>query len=87
MNRIGGSTDDVDMARQLRKRFPEKSEAIRRLMRTDPGFRELCKDHDACVCALDHWYRSTGPEAKTRIGEYRALIDELEKEMAAVYLL
>jgi hypothetical protein len=42
----------------------------------------MCEDHDACVNALQYWAKSKAPEAKTRVNEYRALVRELQEEIA-----
>ena len=51
-------------------------------MAEDPEFIALCEDYDACVNALEHWAESEEPEAKTRVKEYRVLVQELQEEIA-----
>ena len=41
----------------------------------------MCEDYDACVNALRYWTESKEPEAKTRVNEYRALVQELLEEI------
>ena len=50
-------------------------------MAEDPEFLSLCEDYDACVDAFRYWTKSKETEAKTRVNEYRALIQELEDEI------
>ena len=70
-----------DKARHIRERFPDKKHSIDLLVAEDPEFLDLCKDHDACVDALQHWARSKAPEAETRVNEYRTLVRELQEEI------
>ena len=73
----------TDKERHILKQFPEKSHTINHRMNEDPEFRGLCEDYDVCVKALRHWEQSKKPEAKTRVNEYRTLIQELEGEIRA----
>jgi hypothetical protein len=50
-------------------------------MGEDPEFLAVCEDYDACIEALRYWDRSNEPEAETRVTEYHALVEELEKEI------
>ena len=50
-------------------------------MAEDPEFLDLCEDYEACVNASLYWADSNTPEAKTRVNEYRTLIEELETEI------
>ena len=68
--------------RHIRERFADKKYSIDLLMAEDPEFLSLCEDHDACVNALRYWAESKDPEAKTRVNEYRALVRELQEEIA-----
>ena len=70
------------MTRHIRERFPDKTHAIDLLVAKDPEFLDLCEDHEACVDALRYWAKSEKPEAETRIDEYRALVRELQEEIA-----
>jgi hypothetical protein len=71
-----------DNARHIRERFQDKKHGIDLLMAEDPEFLTLCEDHDACVDALRYWAKSKQPEAETRVDEYRALVRELQEEIA-----
>ena len=71
-----------DKAHHIRERFPDKKYAIDLLTAEDPEFLTLCEDHDACVNALRYWAKSKEPEAETRVDEYRALVRELQEEIA-----
>ena len=70
-----------DKAHHIRERFPDKKHSIDFLMTKDPEFLALCADYDVCVGAVRYWAKSKEPEAKTRVNEYRALIQELEYEI------
>ena len=71
-----------EVTRHIRERFPDKTHAIDLLVAKDPEFLDLCEDHEACVDALRYWAKSEKPEAETRIDEYRALVRELQEEIA-----
>jgi len=73
-----------DKAYHIIERFPDKSHTLSLLMGEDPDFLSMCEDYDACVNALRYWAESEEPEAKTRVHEYRTLIEELEEEITAV---
>ena len=70
-----------DKARHIRERFPDKKYSLDLLMAEDPEFLALCEDYDACVDALRYWAKSEAPEAKTRVNEYRAFVQDLEEEV------
>jgi hypothetical protein len=71
-----------DKTRHIRERFPDKKQSLDLLMAEDPEFLALCEDCDACANALRYWTQSKEPEAKTRVNEYRALVRDLEEEIA-----
>jgi hypothetical protein len=71
-----------DKTRHIREQFSDKKPSIDLLMAEDPEFLALCEDYDACVDALRYWAKSEAPEAKTRVNEYRALVRDLEEEIA-----
>ena len=50
-------------------------------MAEDSEFLAMCEDYDACVNALRYWTESKEPEAKTRVNEYLALVQDLEEEV------
>ncbi|MGD8371690.1 MAG: hypothetical protein PVF76_11485 [Syntrophobacterales bacterium] len=70
-----------DKQHHVPKKFPEKSQAIARLMEEDPEFVAMSEDYDACINALRYWEQSKEPEAESRVREYRALVQELEEEI------
>ena len=70
-----------EKTRHIRERFPDKKHRIDLLMAEDPEFLALCEDYDACVNALRYWDKSKEPEAKTRVDEYRSLVQELGEEI------
>ena len=70
-----------DKARHIRERFPDKKHSLNLLMAEDSEFLAMCEDYDACVNALRYWTESKEPEAKTRVNEYLALVQDLEEEV------
>jgi len=70
-----------DKTRYIRERFPDKKHSIDLHMAEDPEFLALCEDYEACVNAFHYWSKSEAPEAKTRVNEYRILVQELEAEI------
>lgn len=71
----------TEKAPHIGKRFPDQTRRIDLLMTQNPEFADLCEDYDACVNALKHWQESEAPEAKTRMNEYRIIIEDLEAEI------
>ena len=71
----------IEKVSHIRKRFPEKIDAVVLLMAEDPGFCEICEDYEVGAKALHYWAQSTKPEAKARVVEYRTIIQELEEEI------
>jgi hypothetical protein len=71
-----------DKTRHIRERFPDKKHSLDLLMAEDSEFLAMCEDYDGCVNALRYWTESKEPEAKTRVNEYRALVQDLEEEIA-----
>jgi hypothetical protein len=53
-------------------------------MTEDEEFRAICDDYDACVDALNYWAGSEEPGAKTRVKEYRDLLDALYEEITQI---
>ena len=66
--------------RHLKQRFPGREERIGRLERVNPGFRELCRDYEDCVQALDELSGNPIPDLN-RIKEYQELKLALEVEV------
>ena len=71
----------IDKSHHILERFPNKSETIRHLMAENHEFRALCEDYGDYMNARQFWGQSTASEAETRANEYRALVEELEKEI------
>ena len=71
----------IEKASHIRDRFPDKSDTIELLMAEDPEFCEVCDDYETCVNALHYWAQSPESEAKTKVNEYRTIIQELEEEI------
>ena len=77
----------TDEARYIRETFPDKKDTIDILVTEDSEFLTLCEDHDACVDAWWYWVKSEEPEAQTRVNEYRAVVRELQAEIAQALIL
>jgi hypothetical protein len=63
------------------QRFPDRKESVKRLFKENDEFQILCEDYSSCAAALQHWNRSSSPEAPQRRDEYTGLLEELEKEI------
>ena len=63
------------------KRFPEQTEKIKALFKKNESFKTLCEDYCRCAEALQHWNLSLDENAPMRVGEYEALLRELEEEI------
>ena len=64
----------------LESHFSDCSLKIRRLLRDDPDFRELCDDYEDAANALQFSLSPQGRSEK-RAREYRSLVAELEAEI------
>ena len=69
--------------RHVLEQFVEMKDNIKILMKKDQEFLSLCEDYDVSIEALKHWEQSKDLEAKTRVKEYRTLVQELEEEIRA----
>ena len=67
----------------LESHFPDCSPTIRRLLRDDPAFGELCDDDQDAAIALNFSLSPQGRSEK-RAREYRALVTELEAEIETI---
>jgi hypothetical protein len=65
----------------LFKRFPERMEEFRALLRNSESFKTLCEDYHRCTKARQYWERSLSENAPARMREYEALMHELEEEI------
>ncbi len=66
----------------LESHFPDCSLTIRRLLRNDPDFRELCDDYEDAANAL-HFTLSPQGRSEMRASEYQVLVAELKAEIEA----
>ncbi len=73
---------EVDPVQGLERRFPGRARTIRRRVRDDASFKELCADYAAASAALEHW-QSPPQRSEAKAKEYRDLLAELEAEIAA----
>ena len=67
---------------KLNEHFSDCSPTIRRLLRDDPAFRELCDDYEDATSAMNFWLSPPG-RSETRARGYRELVVELEAEIEA----
>ena len=75
----------TDLLTILQRHFPEESDRIRQRLNEDPTLNEIEENYRDCVTALQHWHRSTAPEAQARIAEYSTFSRELEQEALNAY--
>ena len=68
------------------KRFPHHWHRIRFLGERDATFNSICGDYLLAMEALAQWQATNGPEVLNRVGEYQAVVEELEEEIQQ-YLL
>ena len=68
------------------ERFPERALVIREIFLRDESFRSICEDYAlACDC-LARFQALPDANRRTEVPEYRSVIAELEKELAALLL-
>ena len=72
----------MDRLENLDRRFPGRGPAIRRQIREDPSFRELCKDYEEAAAALHYWL-SPPHHSDRRAEDYRHLVSELAAAIEA----
>jgi hypothetical protein len=63
------------------KRFPDRTDAVKRLFKKSETFQTLCEDYRKCAEALRHWNESASEEATARREEYAVLLHDLEGEI------
>ena len=68
----------TDLLTILKKHFPEESDRISQRLNEDPTLNEIEENYRDCVTALQHWRRSTAPEAQARIAEYSTFFSSFE---------
>ena len=67
----------------LTRRFSDRTFEIRRLLRDDEDFRELCEDYEVATDALIYW-RAVERCSDERTRDYQDLIAELESEIMRI---
>ena len=73
---------EVNSPANLELRFSDHILALRRRMRDDPSFRELCTDYEEAVAALTYWL-SPSHRSEKWAEDYRVLVSDLETEIEA----
>lgn len=63
------------------KRFPDRTDAVKRLFKKSETFQTVCEDYRKCAEALRHWNESVSEEAPARREEYATLLQDLEAEI------
>ena len=63
------------------KRFPDRTDAVKRLFKKSETFQTVCEDYRKCAEALRHWKESASEEAPARREEYATLLQDLEAEI------
>ena len=64
------------------ERFPNHTDAVKRLFRESETFQTLCEDYIRCVEALRYWNQVESEKALARREEYGALLQDLEAEIS-----
>ena len=77
------TTRRPDLA-QVLALFPEKSVAARELFLRDEVFRGLCEDYALARDTLVRFEAMPDADQRPEVPDYRSVISELEKEIAAV---
>ena len=76
---------DADVARtglaRAVARLPEAAATARRLALTDPAFREICEEYGLALRSLAGFEARPDVAERPEIGDYRAVIAELETEI------
>ncbi|HGY55788.1 MAG TPA: hypothetical protein ENK44_08810 [Caldithrix abyssi] len=73
--------DEQQILNRIRNHFPEEANTIDRLFKASEQFRELCIDYLDIGHMLEYWNSSQQLPAPNVLKEYRALLQELEKEI------
>jgi len=76
----GVSIAHTGLARAI-ARFPESAATLRRLALTDPGFLEICEEYGLARESLSGFEARPDAAERPEIGDYRAVIAELESEI------
>lgn len=63
------------------RRFPDRANAVARLMAASEHFQSLCEDYELAVNTLRDLEERNRPQDAERIVEYRRLIADLEREV------
>jgi len=63
------------------KRFPDRTDAVKKLFKKSKAFQTVCEDYRKCTEALRHWNESASVEATARREEYAVLLHDLEAEI------
>ncbi len=76
---------DTDIAQfglaRAMTRFPESAARLRRLAVTDPEFLEICEEYGLAQTSLAGFEARPDAAQRPEIGDYRAVIAELESEI------
>lgn len=63
------------------RKFPENTNVIQHLYKSNDEFTTLCDDYGLCKKALAYWNRSDSDQTAIRIREYQWLMKKLENEI------
>lgn len=66
------------------ERYPERATIARRLFCEDQDFRGACEDHRLAREGLAKFEKLAGITPRSEVGEYRAIVRELESELLAM---
>jgi len=79
--KVGTSGDYLNIVSRL---FPGHGERVRHLADHDEQFQGLCEDYEFALETLAALERQNLPQDDERLCEYRALLNELERDLALV---
>lgn len=65
-------------------RFPGAAGTLRRLALTQPSFREICEEYALAQQSLAGFEARLDAAKRPEIGDYRALIAEIESEIGRI---
>jgi hypothetical protein len=71
---------EAGLARAM-QRFPEAAATLRRLVLSDPDFRDICEEYGLAQQSLAGFEARVDAGERPEIGDYRTVIAELEGEI------
>ena len=72
------------MIPKIPDKFSKSQPIIERLYKDDEKFREIYKDYQTYLDALQFWEQSSSDDAPAHRSEYTELVGELEEELTQI---